>query len=497
MMEVIQCKCTSCQTKLANFFNLWTQIGKSYFSPLIDAQGTTQMVAKEPTRIGEAETLVAGCELQDVSCVKCDNVIGLKCLSSPVNHVLCDSQILLRQTSVVFLKKNGKPIELDVRRKLKLRDDSRTGSCSTNAHFNSDYRQEPGFENGHRSSNSENIDLLRLRADLDTQRENIERIDTAGFQVISQFDGAVSRIEKEIAKLRSTMDQLQKDIDLHRADLKCLKSEGSSGTHPMQNSPKVSRLESQVRTASAAISEMQKLSEDFRKEHDGSRRELQTTREDLRRLESATLGLQLTVTSVTETAKESLEMARDSAKETASLRTELTQLRRIMEQDRKNNLGLSKQQIPSRELDILTSNITKIGTRANQVETLQMEFDLFKSRIQRLEASAERPARSCEESQLAPGQQPESSETFPAILNFNIDAASNGVYQEANARVPTEAITASPKVLQPTSRKRRAPAEQITQAGEEKQGPRLTRSGNIDKRSAKKSRVSLPVSRKG
>lgn len=58
-MEIIQCKCASCQAILATFFNLWTQIGKSYFSPTIEAQGNTQMIAKEPTRIGEAGYLVA------------------------------------------------------------------------------------------------------------------------------------------------------------------------------------------------------------------------------------------------------------------------------------------------------------------------------------------------------------------------------------------------------------------------------------------------------
>ncbi|KXH44917.1 hypothetical protein CSAL01_10219 [Colletotrichum salicis] len=340
-------------------FNLWTQIGKSYFSPTIEAQGNIQMIAEEPTRIGEAGYLVAECKLQDVACAKCDNIIGLECLGSPVNHVLQE------QTSVVFLKKNGKPIELDVCRKLKLRVDTRPGSYSTNAPFNSDSRQGSGFGNGQRSPNSENIDFFRLRVDLDTQRENIERIDTAGFQVVSQFDGAVLRIDKEMTKLNLTMDQLQKDLDLYGADLKSVKIETSGGKSSLQNSPKLSQLESQVRTANTVISEMQKFFEEAREENSLLRKDLQSAGEDYRMLESVTLGLEATVKSATETAKDSLDMAKDSAKETASLRIELRQLRHVIEQDHKKKVDPSKQQIPSRELDILTSNITKIGAQAN------------------------------------------------------------------------------------------------------------------------------------
>ncbi|KAK1449908.1 hypothetical protein CMEL01_07244 [Colletotrichum melonis] len=279
-MEVIQCKCASCQAILATFFNLWTQIGKSYFSPTIEAQGNTQMIAKEPTRIGEAGYLVAECELQDVACAKCDNVIGLMCLSSPVNHVLHDSQILLRKTIIVFLKKNGKPVELNVRHTLKLLNDSRPGSYPANDHFNPDS-------------------------------------DTAGFQVVSQFDSAVSRIEKEMAKLNSTLGQLQSDFDLHKADLKSVKIEVSSGEFSTQNSFKLSRLESQVRTANAAISEMRKLSEEVNRENVVLRNDLLLSREDYKQLENVTLGLQVDVAKSNATVKNILDMNIGSAKETA------------------------------------------------------------------------------------------------------------------------------------------------------------------------------------
>ncbi|KAL0764295.1 hypothetical protein CaCOL14_013348 [Colletotrichum acutatum] len=441
------------------------------------------MIAKEPTRIGEAGYLVAGCELQDVACATCGNIIGLKCLSSPVNHVLHE------QASIVSLKKNGTPVELYVRRKLKLRDDSRPGSYSANNHLNSDSRQ--GFGSGHGSPNSEHIDFSRLRVDVDAQRESIERIDAAGFQVVSQLNSAVSRIEKEMAKLNSTMDQLQSDLDLHKADLKSVKTEVFSREYSTQNSPELSRLESQVRTANTAISEIKKLSEEVKRENYELRNDLQTSRKDHKWLKSFTLGLQSHVASTYHTIQNTLDMSTDNAKETASLQIELSQLRQIMDQGRKKKLDLSKQQIPSRELDILVSNITKIGARANQVEPLQMEFDLFKSRLQRLEASAGRPSQPCEELQIAPSQQSESAGT--SGISDDIDPVSNSLYEEAPVKFFSEARPASPKVLQPTSRKRKAPAEKTAGAGAENKSPRLTRSGAIDERSIKKPRASLPA----
>ncbi|KAK1541903.1 hypothetical protein CPAR01_05290 [Colletotrichum paranaense] len=162
-----------------------------------------------------------------------------------------------------------------------------------------------------------------------------------------------------------------------------------------------------------------------------------------------------------------------------------------MDQDRKWKVDLSKQQIPFWELDILTSNMTKIEARASQVETLQMEFDLFKSRIQRLEASAEHLSQPREELQLAPIQQSKSTATSGP--SNNTYPMSNDLHQEAPAKVSSEATSASLKVLQPTSRKRKAPAEKVAGAGEGNKSPRLTRLGATDKRSIKKPRAFLPT----
>ncbi|KZL88300.1 hypothetical protein CI238_01149 [Colletotrichum incanum] len=255
-------------------------------------------------------------EPQDVACAKCSKVICLKCLNSPVNHVLGE------QTSVVFLKDNGKAAQLD--------------------------------------------------------REDIEKIDAAGYQVAAQLDSAVSRIESEVKKLNATMSGLQKDIDRHKADLSSARREGLKRGDGIQSGSKIFRLENQVQAASAAVSEIQKLSNDARSEMDELRPELQATRNEFRRLENTLSDLQQELAYAKKASQGSLDTLESTSKEMTSLRADLAQLRRAMEQDRSKRLVSANPQLNLTELDILSSNITKIGTRASQIESLQKEFDLFK-----------------------------------------------------------------------------------------------------------------------
>ncbi|CCF33264.1 hypothetical protein CH063_05483 [Colletotrichum higginsianum] len=62
-------------------------------------------------------------------------------------------------------------------------------------------------------------------ADLDVLRENIERIGTAGYRVVSQIDDAIARIEDEVEKLDATTKGQQNDIDHKKADLNSLRRE--------------------------------------------------------------------------------------------------------------------------------------------------------------------------------------------------------------------------------------------------------------------------------
>lgn len=59
-MEIITFTCKACGSSIGDFTNLWTQIGKSYFSPIVDPQHGPDIKPHGPVRSGEKGTLVEG-----------------------------------------------------------------------------------------------------------------------------------------------------------------------------------------------------------------------------------------------------------------------------------------------------------------------------------------------------------------------------------------------------------------------------------------------------
>lgn len=59
-MASLICRCSHCNTELGRFINLWTQIGKSYVTPIVAPDENRAVSAKGPTRIGDQDTLVYG-----------------------------------------------------------------------------------------------------------------------------------------------------------------------------------------------------------------------------------------------------------------------------------------------------------------------------------------------------------------------------------------------------------------------------------------------------
>jgi hypothetical protein len=59
-METIRICCKSCDSSIGEFTNLWTQVGKSYFSPIVDPPHAPEIESAGPARAGEKETLVEG-----------------------------------------------------------------------------------------------------------------------------------------------------------------------------------------------------------------------------------------------------------------------------------------------------------------------------------------------------------------------------------------------------------------------------------------------------
>jgi len=58
-MKTLRCKCAGCGAELAQLVNLWTQIGKTYYSPILDPEHGMNIITLGQSRIGDEMTLVA------------------------------------------------------------------------------------------------------------------------------------------------------------------------------------------------------------------------------------------------------------------------------------------------------------------------------------------------------------------------------------------------------------------------------------------------------
>ncbi|KAM0330054.1 hypothetical protein ACHAQA_004225 [Verticillium albo-atrum] len=387
-MEQIHCQCVSCDTLLAIFVNVWTQIGKGYCSPVVDAEYGDNLTVQGSKRDGEPGTLVAACVLQDLCCLHCGANVGHKCLTAPVNHALHDNQLLLRLSDVRMLNGEGsEDVELQIHRTLKLKDSSR-------------HAADPGpssdaTPNGHRFSESRAPSgsapagtLERMQLDLDTAREEIERLDTAAWTVVSSFESSVARLDKEMQKLNNTMRDLRRDIESSHDEVPRLKSGLAEVRAMVEDKSALRGLEEQLETTNAAVAIVRRLASDAKTGHDELQSELQSTKRDLRKVQSEASDLRKDMGVAKKAAKDAVAATEAYAKDFAALRAEVLSMGDAMVQDRarRSEMKPANAIYPTRELEIITTNIATISGQAGQVGSLRMEVDLFKPRMERLEA---------------------------------------------------------------------------------------------------------------
>ncbi|KAI1376343.1 hypothetical protein F4677DRAFT_89020 [Hypoxylon crocopeplum] len=391
-MDRVVCSCLKCAHRLGEFVNLWIKIGKSYISPVVNSEDSLSVAPTGSVRLGDEKTLIDSCHVQDVACSKCRAVIGLKCLDTPVNHVLHQDQLFLRLSSVVITTLDGHfRAEVTIQRTLKLREASRNGSTTTNTPPASETSAHM-FTNDNGSSEIHGQLLDHIQAQLNAQMEETQRLNRAGYQMVSSFDNAVLRIEGEVKKLKDSMTDLReesrnyhsKDVGMENA-ITSLKDELEDVKNASQDQSTYGRLEQELASAKQAIvdvrqslaNELENSAKRHQQKHKSILSDLEHTQDDLGRVQTELNGTR-------ETMKESVVTAKAYAKEVASLRVELKELREEMARERSER-SPNDPVFPAQEIDILTTNITKIGQRASQVETLQMEFELLKGRVQRME----------------------------------------------------------------------------------------------------------------
>lgn len=219
--------------------------------------------------------------------------------------------------------------------------------------------------------------LSQIQAALDLNRQDIDRIDTAGFSIVSALDEAVQRVETETNKLQKSVQGLREDFGGNQADIAILKTELKDIRKTVGDyaASAISRLESQIQSLSEAVP--------------GVRIELNTistqSGKDILRLEAQLSQAKKESEHLKGIVESNALIGRENTKELKSLRTDVLTLKNLPSQrpapqPLERSTGFS-----NRGLDILTDNIARLGNRASQVETLQMQFEILKGRVERVE----------------------------------------------------------------------------------------------------------------
>lgn len=241
------------------------------------------------------------------------------------------------------------------------------------------------------AQDSSGLDLAQIQAELEAQRHHINRIGASGMQVVTNFETVMARVDRQMHQLSESVDSVRKDREDQRSDLGALKSELVDARWDCQNNAMVARLDQQLQTTDRVVTELRQALHRSESETQGLRQQLTAAERDLHEAKSEAASLRVQSDETKQAVGESVAASREYACEVSSLRREVKQLRAELAQGRAKPQPAESSSLSSHELDILASSISKIGSRASQVESLQMDIELFRTRLQRLEARVHAP----------------------------------------------------------------------------------------------------------
>ncbi|KAG7292140.1 hypothetical protein NEMBOFW57_002173 [Staphylotrichum longicolle] len=268
--------------------------------------------------------------------------------------------------NVELLDNEGQEVEFVIKRVLSVNEPSKANSAKSPkaSPFPSAF---PGA-----------TELQQLQLDLYAQREDIKRIDNNGLRIVSALEKRATRVEGEVTKLKSIISTVHQDINGLRQELRLVKSAEKAKASAQSNTA-LAELELRLASVTTTLSDVgQQLAAHNTQLHN-----------EIGGLESRVSQQQKDIEEMRSEISRTVVAAADHAQDMAALRAEMAQLRRQMGEIRAHGTGRVEMVVPSRELEVLTHNISKIGNRASQVETLQMELEMLKGRHKLCEAGEE------------------------------------------------------------------------------------------------------------
>lgn len=220
-------------------------------------------------------------------------------------------------------------------------------------------------------------ELSQIQASLDLNRQDIDRIDTTGFQIVTTLSESIQKIERDVDKLQKAVSDLRRDFGGDRDEIARVKTEIEGVRRAAEDKSTVQRMETQVQTIAGGVlalrGDLDTLSTQYQTDLKTIESQLSRTRQESQELKGIT--------------RSNASTAKEHGKELGSLRGEVSTLRGLLDghpasqsSDRSTGFGF-----PNKELDILTDNIVRLDKRISHVDTLQMQFDLLKGKVERME----------------------------------------------------------------------------------------------------------------
>ncbi|KAI0433667.1 hypothetical protein F5Y09DRAFT_350962 [Xylaria sp. FL1042] len=487
-METVSIFCSRCDHRFGALLNLWTQIGKGYISPIVQAEIPLDISPGGAIQDGEKGTIVDNCRVQGLVCTQCGSTLGSKCLSSAINHVLHEGSLILRASSIQIKDPNShvtiKPI---IQRVLSLKNppvrDSEDNSHSSTFSQGYSYKQAA----------NDNPRLNHILNEIDAQGEKLEQIDTAGYQIVASFNQSVQHMNETIRNLQNDMTGMTGKLSDNSAKTRSLtdeilstKTEIEDIKRALQPLTTQGHLEREPYSIKKAVIEANaSLRVEFDDTWEKHQQKLSLLGSELENIERSLIGLRTLLEGVNITANAASSATSTNTEEIAALRTELEQLRQELARERPYRSSSTNLAFTPHEIDILTRNITKIGQKAGQVESLQMEFELLKGRLQRMEAQA--PTWEREPAAGLQRQEPQHSHSMSQKYNSYPDHSmedrpgpNTPLPTTPNVRDHDVSWSSSPTTLNSSlSAKASRKAPRVG-------GQRLTKSGTVDKRCLRK-----------
>lgn len=391
---------------------------------------------------------------------------------------------------MVITSQAGLSVPPSIGRTLKLRHISDNGYEDPSIGANSDGARNRFEEKTTAPSSDDESKLNRLASDVEAQQGDIQKLNSIGNEVVSSFNNSMKRIEEAAMKLKSNVSQTQRDLvsstsktDVIEKKMTSLEDKVEEVKQSSQSTAHFDRLEEAVSNAGKAItkvrkdltSDIQRCEGSLQQERNAWKEELDTARNDIE-------CLRRELDDTKKIARESVSTAKTYAEDVVSLRAEVELLREELSRNPPQRNLSGDGTFPSREIDILTSSITRVSQRASQVEPLQMEFELLKGRVQRMESQKEAIRDGIPEAHQQKGVAPSIdspkrkwSSTFPGQNTLTPDGSN---YSQAEGSAVSKGSNESTSLPPSTG-------TQLTNLGVPS-SLRLTKSGAIDKRSLKR-----------